>query len=378
MNKRPPPGKGKKSAQLLSNREQQYKELNAALEEKSTNLLSEVESVLRGQDTLFDDLTTTFNTATDLNSDDVSSSLAAQPVTKPVTVGTAKKNEVKQRPASGPSGKTKKKQTETKPVRAKSGIQKQHEPVGSEMDLIEERAFFANRINAIEQEAADEIYTPVQLDDNVLPDVASDMGSDATIRFLKAKLRVMQEELENMAADCREKVSRIGNLEEGVREKEENETAMVKKNEHLQNLIDKHKKTQEELRSKNGDLENELNSLKKEMESMKREKKQTSANKNTLELRLNRALEEVEKHKTALKSSRESSAVVSSSDRKRMDQLQTENKKLEKQRSELLTAFKKQMKLIDILKRQKMHVEAAKLLEFSEEEFVRALDWGKS
>ena len=49
---------------------------------------------------------------------------------------------------------------------------------------------------------------------------------------------------------------------------------------------------------------------------------------------------------------------------------------LERQRMELLNAFKKQAKLIDVLKRQKMHVEAAKLLSFTEDEFMKTLDMG--
>lgn len=36
------------------------------------------------------------------------------------------------------------------------------------------------------------------------------------------------------------------------------------------------------------------------------------------------------------------------------------------------------MKLIDVLKRQKMHLEAAKVLQFAEQEFLNALDWQNS
>ena len=47
---------------------------------------------------------------------------------------------------------------------------------------------------------------------------------------------------------------------------------------------------------------------------------------------------------------------------------------MQRQRNELMQAFKKQMKLIDILKRQKMHIESAKLLNFTEDEFIKLLE----
>ena len=41
-------------------------------------------------------------------------------------------------------------------------------------------------------------------------------------------------------------------------------------------------------------------------------------------------------------------------ERKRLDQLVSDNKRLEKQKNELMAGFKKQLKLIDVLKRQKV------------------------
>ena len=50
-----------------------------------------------------------------------------------------------------------------------------------------------------------------------------------------------------------------------------------------------------------------------------------------------------------------------------------DNKRLEQQRAELIMVLKKQSKLVDVLKRQRLHLEAAQLLGFSRAEFRAAL-----
>ena len=91
---------------------------------------------------------------------------------------------------------------------------------------------------------------------------------------------------------------------------------------------------------------------------------------------MNRALEELEKYKLALKDAKMTESAKNEGIRRDLDKLTDENRRLEKQRNELLQAFKKQMKLIDVLKRQKMHIESAKLLAFTEDEFVKTLELG--
>jgi hypothetical protein len=49
-------------------------------------------------------------------------------------------------------------------------------------------------------------------------------------------------------------------------------------------------------------------------------------------------------------------------------------KRLERQKGELLTVLKKQARLIDVLRRQRAQLEAAQLLSFTEEEFMKTLD----
>ena len=90
--------------------------------------------------------------------------------------------------------------------------------------------------------------------------------------------------------------------------------------------------------------------------------------------RINRLQEEVDKVKINYKQQKGMVDDRNDDIKKQYDKVIQENRKLERQRNELLQAFKKQLKLIDVLKRQKTHLEAGKMLNFTEEEFIKALD----
>uniref|UniRef100_A0A3Q4MJV0 Testis expressed 9 n=1 Tax=Neolamprologus brichardi TaxID=32507 RepID=A0A3Q4MJV0_NEOBR len=111
-----------------------------------------------------------------------------------------------------------------------------------------------------------------------------------------------------------------------IKELEEDRARLQKTVSIQQTQIEKHRALAAESNKKCDGLQLE------EIENLNRSHKQAAAVHSTVEVRLNRALEEVERLKT----------------------------QLNKMKQE-----------------KKMHFEAAKLLSFTEEEFMKALDWGK-
>lgn len=105
-----------------------------------------------------------------------------------------------------------------------------------------------------------------------------------------------------------------------------------------------------------------------------RENKKANMDVGQKDVRLNRVIDELEKHKIMLRDAKENEVGKRKDVTDELDRVLDENRKLERQRNELLQAFKKQMKLIDILKKQKLHIEAAKMLSFTEDEFTKLLD----
>ncbi|XP_060240766.1 testis-expressed protein 9 isoform X2 [Meriones unguiculatus] len=219
---------------------------------------------------------------------------------------------------------------------------------------------------------------PECADDDSFCGVSKDIGTDAQIRFLKAKLHVMQEELDSVVCECSTKEDEIQDLKSKVKNFEEDCVRQQRTITSQQSQIEKYKTLFEEASKKCDGLQQQLSSVERELENKKRLQKQAATSQSATEVRLNRALEEAEKYKVELSKLRQNNKDIANEDHQKIEVLKSENKKLERQKGELMIGFKKQLKLIDILKRQKMHIEAAKMLSFSEEEFMKALEWGSS
>ncbi|XP_048649817.1 testis-expressed protein 9 isoform X4 [Marmota marmota marmota] len=316
----PLPPRGQKPAtprQDLLAREEEYKRLNAELEAKTADLVRQAEEVIRDQQEVrarsFSTQNKSYEEKDDFNTRGLLSSeeivhLHSESKAKTKNIGSINKVQNKLHSAN-------------KGIKTNSSVKLKYSDIQIADDVAIPEDFsdfsLSKTISKIEGQLEEE---GLPEDDDIFSGVSKDIGTEAQIRFLKAKLHVMQEELDNVVCECN----------------------------------------------------------KKELENKRRLQKQAASTQSTTEVRLNRALEEAEKYKLELSKLRQNNKDIANEEHKKIEMLKSENKKLEKQKGELIIGFKKQLKLIDVLKRQKMHIEAAKMLSFTEEEFMKALEWGNS
>eukprot|EP00455_Lapot_gusevi_P003601 TRINITY_DN11466_c0_g3_i3.p1 TRINITY_DN11466_c0_g3~~TRINITY_DN11466_c0_g3_i3.p1 ORF type:complete len:333 (+),score=61.90 TRINITY_DN11466_c0_g3_i3:77-1075(+) len=200
------------------------------------------------------------------------------------------------------------------------------------------------------------------------------MGPEAKIRWQAARLKVMQEEIQKLVAEIGEKDRSLNVLEGKLKAFDEDNKRLSRGLQAAEAAAEKQKKSSAEAIKKADVLDKQVATLAKELESLQKSRKQAEVEKRARDVRLNRALEEAEKYKSMVREQKETRKDGSDGLRQENARLVAENKKLTRQKNELLAAFKKQLKLIDILKRQKVHIEAAKVLSFTEEEFTKTLE----
>ncbi|CAH8481417.1 unnamed protein product [Heterobilharzia americana] len=212
-------------------------------------------------------------------------------------------------------------------------------------------------------------------DGNILPEPAAGLSLNAQNRYLKAKVRVLMEENQKLNSQINHQSEETVRMKNRIQELEEERNRLHRVTSSHSSQLEKMKKSLGETRTHCNTLETEKTNYKKDYDSVKRSLDQQAAEIKTLTTRLNRATEESDRYKVELEKVRSSTRESVESLRHNVDNLMAENRRLEKQKSELIGAFKKQMKLIDVLRRQKMLIEASKCLQITEEEFLKALDW---
>ncbi|KYO21249.1 testis-expressed sequence 9 protein [Alligator mississippiensis] len=358
-------------------REERYKQLNAELEAKTADLVRQAEEVMRDQQEILSRPVSTQAKSYEEDNCHLRNVLfPEEPTLTLVHIKQPNKKKSSPMPTARNRSHSGSKERRTTLSEKLRNIEIQ---AADDVAIPEDYADFslAKTISKIEGKL-EEGNLPDNLDDDILPSVGSKIGVEAQIRFLKAKLRVMQEELDNVVCECSKKDDENQNLNSQLKDTEEERSRLQRTVGVHQSQIEKYKILSEEANRKSEGLQQQLTAVEKELENLKRAQKQASTSQSATEVRLNRALEEAERYRMELNKLKQNNKDIANQELKKFEELKIQNKRLEKQKGELMAGFKKQLKLIDILKRQKMHIEAAKMLSFTEEEFMKALEWGSS
>jgi len=131
--------------------------------------------------------------------------------------------------------------------------------------------------------------------------VTDEIGPAATVRYQRAKLRVMEQEMEKLVEENKEKT---GLLEEGRTTHKTERDELTRLQRHIkavENQSEKYRKLAEYNAKKLDTAELELAAAQKEVEIAARTSRTTKGDISTKDVRLNRALEELEKYKTLMR-----------------------------------------------------------------------------
>ncbi|XP_037954775.1 uncharacterized protein LOC119685845 [Teleopsis dalmanni] len=205
--------------------------------------------------------------------------------------------------------------------------------------------------------------------------VKKQLNSDTMVKFLKSKIIILETNYEKTAKEMIEQKELLDRTLEYHKKLEQQRDMIYAKNSELKEQLSKMESKLHEANNYVKERHTETSNQQKEHEFNKRELKQVFQTNVNLEKRLQRTTEELETSRNALAMLKAAEHETKENIRREFDIKEKQIKSLKKQRADLLNAYKKQLFLIDNLKRQNICYEQTKMLDISEKEFSKVLDW---
>ena len=196
----------------------------------------------------------------------------------------------------------------------------------------------------------------------------------STIRFQKARIIAIQEELDRAIGQLALRDQENSELKKELKTLSEEARVLGRRSTTADGANERLKKERLLMDENSKEQQREIHEMRRQLDSFSKKVREQDQQINIKDSKVNRLIEDCERYRTSLRGYKHQQDNKEQGEQKELTKLLNENRKLERQRNELTSAFKKQLQLIDVLKRQRTHLEAARVLSFTEDEFVRILD----
>lgn len=299
-------------------KEKEFRRLNHELQQKTHDMIEEVDSVIHAPDGLFNNASQSY-----LNF-----------LTKDVKTVHSKDNTLK--------------------------TDKQSRPLDGIVEIPSENINNCNKCQCI-------LQTSLKKDNSV--------ENNAVVTLLKGKIDMLYKELQAIQLKYNEMCDRSKELEIENKKLDNIKIKLYNQRRTLNDTITKLENRNSDTISNHQALSNENAALKKNLENLKKELNMLSQESTNYNVRLNRSLESNEKLRNELKCRQIEEKELRNTIRKLEESQKEVVKHLERQRNYLVHALERQMLLVDNLKKQNIYLISNEEIRLTEEDFAKLLLW---